>query len=145
MGIVIKCFLLLNVFAVDIIVVSSLYIANIPRKVLFRGSAAVVFAFTLGYIAGVNSNISNKITYLNSSLSSLDRQNLQIIKRLDDISAMQASINERLFNLERQSKARLDMIQNKIEFQEARKEGEIHEKKIENKTKWKKLLPWNWF
>ncbi|MCX8202497.1 MAG: hypothetical protein N3G74_01690 [Candidatus Micrarchaeota archaeon] len=129
----------------EIIESSSKYIANNPRKVLVRGSAAIAFAFTFGYIAGVYSHISSKINYLNSSFSSLDRQNLQIIKKLEDLSAMQASLNERIGNLERHSKARLDTIQNKIEFQEARSEGEKHEKKIENKSKWKKLLPWNWF
>ncbi|MEM3369493.1 MAG: hypothetical protein QXE90_01405 [Candidatus Micrarchaeia archaeon] len=121
------------------------YIKNNPGKSLKIGSTAIVFSFMFGYVLGTNNVTENMVRSVNSTLSSIDRQNIKIMTKLDEISAMQNNLNERVKSLEAQSKARLNTIENKIQFQHAYNEGQKQVQEIKKKNKWKKLLPWNWF
>ncbi|MEM3408598.1 MAG: hypothetical protein QXT40_03745 [Candidatus Micrarchaeia archaeon] len=121
------------------------YIKNNPGKSLKIGSTAIVFSFMFGYVLGTKNVTENMVRSVNSTLSSIDRQNLKIISKLEEISTMQSSLDERVKSLEQQSKARLDTIENKIQFQKASEEDQKRVEEIKKKNKWKKLLPWNWF
>ncbi len=121
------------------------YIKNNPAKVLKVGSTAIAFSFMFGYVLGTKNITDNMVRSVNSTLSSIDRQNLKIISKLEEISAMQNSLDERVKSLEQQSKSRLDTIENKIQFQKASEEGQKRVEEIKKKNKWKNLLPWNWF
>ncbi|MEM3407956.1 MAG: hypothetical protein QXW80_00805 [Candidatus Micrarchaeia archaeon] len=121
------------------------YIKNNPARVLKLGSTTILFSFMLGYVLGTKNVSENMVRSVNSTLSSIDRQNLKIISKLEEISVMQNNLNERVKSLEQQSKARLDTIENKIQFQKASEEGQKKVEEIKKKNKWKKLLPWNWF
>lgn len=135
----------LKVLAEDFVNNSVEYIGKNPRKVFWRGTAAIAFSFLLGYSIGMKSDVERKLTYFNSNLSSINRQNIQIMVKLEEMEKQQNELKEIVKNLESDSKARISTIENKIQFQKAVEEGEKHVEKMEKKRGWKRLLPWNWF
>lgn len=121
------------------------YIQRNPAKVFWGGAASIAFSFMFGYIRGTNVVTDNMVRSVNSGLSAINRQNFEIMNKLDNLAAIQYNLNKEVEDLKVQSKSRLNTIENKIQFKEAVQKGEEHVKKMEKKKGLKKLLPWNWF
>lgn len=120
------------------------YIQKNPATTLKVGATALAFSFLFGYNFGLKSEVSEKVAHTNYILRTINQQNFTILNSLQELTTAQNSINLRVENLEKQSKVRLDNIENKIQFKEATQKGEEHVKKMEKKRGWKKILPWNW-
>lgn len=115
-----------------------------PATTLKVGATALAFSFMFGYISGINSKTAERMGSLNHTMRIINQQNFNILHSLQEMTTTYNSLNARVENLEKQSKVRLDNIENKIQFKEATQKGEEHVKKMEKKRGWKKILPWNW-
>ena len=121
------------------------YIQKNPKKVLWRGTTALAFTFMFGYVVGTNKISDNMVASVNSNMSAINRQNFEILDTLKDLATTQYNISQRVDKLERQSKSRLDNLENKVQVNEAVKKGEEHVKKMEKKRGLKKFFLWNLF
>ncbi len=120
------------------------YIHKNPATTFKIGATALAFSFIFGYISGTNSRTADRLDALNQNVRVINQQNFKIANSLQEMITTYTSLNVRVENLEKQSKARLNSLENKIQFKEAVQKGEEHVKKMEKRRGWKKILPWNW-